>query len=314
MKKQRLLKYKEEIEMDGGDYIRTKLNKILSSDEKLSTTVLSQLNRFIALSLKSSSRQLAALSPKVAQFDASSTPDLDIKCQVLIKFKLIVLELFALVNDDTKLKLMESIFSMLIANLNESSALVDDDNHWRVNKSILTRIVDSYLLNEKSYAFFNKNEKYFDYLIGYLNNNCSDKSAELLRYFKQEFMSKLASTSPDAFWSRLLARMQIDLLKCTFDIWLCNSSRALESTLVTSESIQANIDYLDAIRRVLVSSYRLTAQHYVCLLVERANMDAIAVVANETPGTTKEMRKQLKKVPLYIFLGFANCECKIYIN
>lgn len=96
--------------------------------------------------------------------------------------------------------------------------------------------------------------------------------------------------------------MQIDLLKCTFDMWLCNSSRSLETSLVTSVSIEENITFVESIRHTLIDSFELCAQHYVCLLVERANMDVIAVVSDEAASvnttTTKEMRKQMKKVTL----------------
>lgn len=116
-------------------------------------------------------------------------------------------------------------------------------------------------------------------------------------YFKHRFMSKLGAENERKleFWSRLQARIQIDMLLCMFDLWLANSSRSVETSLVTSESIQENIAYLDSIKQTLLS-FKLTAQHYVCLFVERANMEAMAPGADPTVNTTKEMRKQLKKV------------------
>lgn len=304
----KVLKYREEIEMDGGDYIRTKFNKILSSDEKLSVTIIDYLKKFLVTSLKSGSPiSRVPNSPQhLAQFSSNldSSSDIDVKCLVLVKFKLILLDLFALVDDTFKIKLFESVFGLLMTSINESSSLTDSTSssrlglELRLNRALLDLIVDPYLLNSKSYSFLNKNEKYFDYLVGYLNNNSQEKSAQLLRYFKQRFMAKLGAENDVQleFWSRLQARMQVDLLKCTFDLWLCNSSRSVESSLVTSESIQENIDYLDSIKHALVS-FKLVAQHYVCLLVERASMDVIAP-GDSTLGinTTKEMRKQMKKV------------------
>lgn len=120
-----------------------------------------------------------------------------------------------------------------------------------------------------------------------------DKSAHLVRYFKRCFMSKLAAES--GFWQFLQPKMQIEMLKCVFDMWLCNSSRALEMTLITSESIQENSDYVDSIRQALVS-FELAATHFVCLLTERSHLEPIKVLNEETISTTKEMKKQLKKV------------------
>ena len=88
------------------------------------------------------------------------------------------------------------------------------------------------------------------------------------------------------FWSRLQAKIQIELLLCMFDLWVCNSSRSMETNLVTSESIQENIAYLDSIKQTLLS-FKLTAHHYVCLLVERANMEAMVPGSDPTVNTTK---------------------------
>lgn len=68
-----------------------------------------------------------------------------------------------------------------------------------------------------------------------------------------------------------------------------------DKTLVTSESIQANIAYIDSIKQTLLS-FKLTPQHYVCLLVERANTEAMVAGVDPVVNTRKEMRKQLKKV------------------
>lgn len=179
--------------MDGGDYIRTKLNKIMLSDEKLAASLVDHLKKFFSITLRNNtssssihvSRPLSS-PPRpqhLVQFSSNldysgnntaAAADLDIKCLVLVKFKLILLHLFAYVDDDFKLKLMESVFGCLVTSLNESTSLTESDNRssleLRLNKSLVAHIVDPYLLNSKSYQFFNKNEKYFDYLIGYLNN------------------------------------------------------------------------------------------------------------------------------------------------
>lgn len=175
--------------MDGGDYIRTKLNKIMLSDEKLAVSLIDHLQKFFAISLRNGSiSNSSPSSPRpqhLVQFSSNldaSSDHLDIKCLVLVKFKLILLHLFAYVNDELKLKLMESVFEVLITSLNESSSLMksgggggDASNRvgleLKLNKSLLALIVDPYLLNTKSYLFFNKHGKYFDYLVGYLNNN-----------------------------------------------------------------------------------------------------------------------------------------------
>lgn len=177
----KLLKHKEEIEMDGGDYIRTKLNKIMTSDDKLASSIIDHLKKFLNASLKNSGISGRPNSPRpqhLAQFSSNldSSCDLDIKCLVLIKFKHILLHLFEFVNDNFKLKLAESIFSLLVTILNESSSLVESAPsdrlglELRLNKALLSLIVRPYLLNSKSFSFFNKNDKYFDYLVGYLNN------------------------------------------------------------------------------------------------------------------------------------------------
>lgn len=122
------------------------------------------------MSLKSLSRKPNQLVQFNSSLDSSTH---DISCLVLVKFKLALLELFAHVGDEVKSKLMESIHNLLVSNLSESNSLAGDEPglELRLNKAIVELIVDSYLLNSNSYEFFNKNEKHFDYLIGYLNNN-----------------------------------------------------------------------------------------------------------------------------------------------
>lgn len=184
--------------MDGGDYIRTKLNKIMMSDEKLAVSLIDHLQKFLSISLRNgsiSNNSTSSTSPRpqhLVQFSSNldaSSDHLDIKCLVLVKFKLILLHLFAYVDDELKLKLMESVFGVLITSLNESSSLMksgDASNRvgleLKLNKSLLALIVDPYLLNTKSYLFFNKHEKYFDYLVGYLNNNSLVNIIKLLNY------------------------------------------------------------------------------------------------------------------------------------
>jgi hypothetical protein len=236
----------------------------------------------------------------LAQFSSNlDSAVLDIKCLVLVKFKTILLGLFSKIREEFKLKFLESIFNLLVANLNESNSLSVDQESDRyaiemsLNKSIIAQIVDSYLLNSKSSDFFNKNEKYFDYLIGYLNNNNQTKSAQLVRYFKQRFIAKLAADNMKfEFFQQLETKMQFEMLKCTFDMWTCNSSKSLESSLITSESIQENIECLDSIKQALIS-FKLNSEHFVCLLNERANLE---IVSGEVINSTKEMKKQLKKV------------------
>lgn len=174
--------------MDGGDYIRAKLTKILSSEENIASMIIEHLNKFLNLTLKSlpgsSSISRSAVVPKSHQTAQFTPPldsvgiDLDSKCQILIKFKIILLDLFGLVSEDIKQTIMESIFGLLVVTLNESSMVLEkadlsqtETTECRLIKDILDRIVEFYLLNSKSHVFFNKNEKYFDYLIGYLNNN-----------------------------------------------------------------------------------------------------------------------------------------------
>ena len=125
--------------------------------------------------------------------------------------------------------------------------------------------------------------------------------AQLVRYFKQCFMAKLATENKKfEFFQQLEVKRQFEMLKCIFDMFLCNSSQSLESSLITSESIQENIEFLDSIKQAFIS-FKLNSEHFICLLNERAYLE---IISSDNINSTKEMKKQLKKVFKNYFIVF----------
>lgn len=290
----KLLKHRKEIEVDGTDYVRSKsLNKIFSSED--SSTILLILTQFFELSLAKQKQNLKPL--QYNQFMSIHDSDLDSGCSILVKFKLCLLDLFKNAKDELKLKFQEVLFNQMLSNLNESSNLLEEEiktDLVLLNKLILNLISSNFLVTKKSAEFFNQNEKYFDYLIGYLRNQSQAKSALFIRQLKTSLSEKLANeNSKLKFFQQLEAKKQAEFLKCFFDMWIYNSSNSFEETLNTSEAIQENIKYLDSIKQALLA-FDLNSSHFICLLNDKVNLTIVNIKTEENgANTTREMKKQL---------------------
>ncbi|CAF0714899.1 unnamed protein product [Brachionus calyciflorus] len=276
----KLLKHKQEIEIDGTDYVRSKsLNKILSSDE----SVVNYLSNNLELSLNKFKH-----SQQYAQFNSAKDSELDSECFILVKFKHCVLDLIKNIKDDYKCKFLGVLFQHLIQLLTESSSLLNSKNSEliQINKKIIELISNNFIINRKSADFFNQNDKYFDYLIGYMNNKNLDESADFVRSLKVAVVNKL-SIQID-FFMGLERKKQFDFLKCLFDTWLFSSSNQVEDSLRTSDQIQENIKFLESLKTALIN-FSLSSEHLIYLLNCKANLEIQKAEVN----TTKEMRKQL---------------------
>jgi hypothetical protein len=132
---------------------------------------------------------------------------------VLNQFKFCLLDMFRNVRDELKFKLLEAVFTFLMENLN------DVDSNEMVSKKLVDVIMNDYVITLESAQFFIKNEKYFDYLIGYLNNTNQTPATKVIRYMKQVFVNKLAvSNGKLKFFEQLPFKMQTSLVKCCFDL------------------------------------------------------------------------------------------------
>ena len=258
----RILKNRQEIEIDGADYMRTKcLNKILtnSSNKEDNKEICNFISNFLSQTFNSTKNKYNLFY----YFD-----DLNSKL-ILNEFKYCLLDLIKNLKDEIKLEFMDKIFNLALNILNETSPNTNDDLD-KLNLNLISLIVDNFLLTTKSSIFFKSNEKYFDYLIGYLNTrSVATKAGQVIEHFKQSFINKIIESKNNAelFFNELGEQMQIDLLKSIFDMTTSN----LECLL----------------------SFNLNAKHYICLLNEKAkvNIDSNKSLVN----STKEMRKQMAK-------------------
>jgi hypothetical protein len=258
----RILKHRQEIEIDGADYMRTKcLNKILSNsaNKEDNKEICNFILNFLSQTFNSNKNKHNLFY----YFD-----DLNSKL-ILNEFKYCLLDLIKNLKDDIKLDFMEKIFNLVLNILNDTSSNTNDDLD-KLNLNLISLIVDNYMLTSKSSTFFHSNEKYFDYLIGYLNTrNVATKAGHVIEHFKQSFINIITNSKSNAeyFYNDLNEQMQMDLLKSIFDITTSN----LECLL----------------------SFNLNSKHYICLLNEKAK---VYLDSNKSQvNSTKEMRKQMAK-------------------
>ena len=273
----KLLKHKKEIEIDGADYTKTKsFSKLFTAEDNAEQgkSLTNAIAHFLTLDNKSN--QLYKLQIFTFVDDQYSK-------LVLNEFKYCLLDLVKNLRDDAKLKLIQPVFALLISILGDASNEDSTSNKLELlNKKLFDLIVGYNLVTSKSSEFFKKDEKSFDYLIGYLNNKNQTKSTIMIRYFKRIFIEKLSASNKDTkFFQQLPRGMQHDLLKCCFDMLRFNSATS-EADAQTNSAKQS------------ILSLELNSSYFIYLLNERANL-AIAKSddAKETIGTTKEMKKQI---------------------
>ena len=276
----KLLKHRQEIEIDGADYVRTKsLNKIFASDAEIVSMVEKSLE--FSLNKLKNTHQLA-------QFVSAKDLDTDSGCHILVLFKHMLLDLCKQIKQDFKIKYLNVLFQILVQLLTESNLLIDtkDSILVKTNKQIINVISREFILTPKSASFFNQNNKCFDYLIGYLNNKNMDKSAEFVQCFKMNLVGKLSSGVE--FFKLLDIGKQSEFAGCLFDSWLFNSDKLVEESLTSGDDIQQNSDYLEQIKISLIN-FDLTSAHLIHLLNTKTSLQINKTEAN----TTKQMKKQL---------------------
>jgi hypothetical protein len=183
------LKYREEIVLDGADYARTKrFSKLFSNDDNDSLVKI--ISHLLTIKLIKSPTPSSSSATPTTQTHRDlilfSYLGNVISKLVLNQFKFCLLDMFRNVCDELKFKLLEAIFTFLMENLN------DVDRNEMVNKNLVDVILNDYVIKTESAQFFIKKEKYFDYLIGYLNN---------------------ANQTPATTF-----KMQTSLVKCCFDL------------------------------------------------------------------------------------------------
>ena len=282
----KLLKHRQEIEIDGNDYVKTKsLNKIFDKNANENNDTISKyLNQYMALSRANINQRFSASS--MAYYLDSDL--------ILVKFKHSLLDLFKDIKDDFKSNIMDSIFNCLIRNLNDSASLVvpasssDEDRREKqleieINKSLIEIIVSGYLLTRKSPSFLNANQKSFDLIVGYLNNNTSGADAFMIKCFKHQFVQKLGEENRRLhFFQQLSGKHQLELLKSCFDIHL-------------------NGDVDQQIARGALLSFDMSSAHLVSLFNERAQVRLAKKEekAEGEPSTSKQMKKQLVAETVY---------------
>ncbi len=276
----KLVKHKQEIQIDGAEYLKTKcMNRIFSSNEN-NSDLFNVISQFLYVT---NTNKTPVKQQKLTFFsnylnDSSSL-------LVLNKFKYCVLEVLANLKDEFKLKLLDQIMNIFLCIVNHDN---NNEKLMHVYQGIFKSIVQSYLVTSKSSDFFSQNVKYFDYLIGYLNMNSNsevadNKTAQLIRYFNLNLIEKLASSNMATnFFQNLTLKMQNDLVKCCFDIWL---SYSVDSSKL-SYIINSN-----TIKKTLIS-FNLNAKHFLCVLNERINLN---VNKQQETNTTKQMKKLMKQ-------------------
>jgi hypothetical protein len=267
----KLLKHRQEIEIDGRDYVRTKsMNKIFSSSNS-NDSILSSLNQFLSMNRTTTTQKHS--TPFFLESDLS-----------LSKFKYCLIDLFKNLKDDYKSEILDSLFQYLISSINESTPNMPKDL-IAINKNLIEILVNNYLLTKKSHSFLNSNEKHFDFIVGYLNNHIKNEANFMIEHFKFNFIQKLAITNSQiGFFQNLKEKLQLALLKSCFD------------TLV-EKSLKNTSD--DLLIKDLLLSFELKSSHFVNLFKDRANL---VIVSNKSTSsensTTKEMKKKLNEVNL----------------
>lgn len=265
----KLLKHRQEIEIDGTDYVRSKsLNKILDKKGE-SDSIYRVLNHFISLS-KSKSGKMAQHYYIGSDF-------------VLTGIKYTLLDLFRRVRDEHKVNLLDGLFNLVFGILNDSADLLQLDVNEREaeikeKEKLITLIVSEFVLSGQSSSFLNQHEKHFDFLIGYLNNHIDNEANFLIKHFRETFMTCLAANRSVQFFQNLSqARLQPELLKACFD------------NLYKSKNLT------DGGRYDTLISFGLTSSHLVCLFNERAKLYASEQkqTASNEVNTTKQIKKQM---------------------
>ncbi len=273
----RMLKNRQEISIDGSDYVRTKsLNKILSSE---SDNIYKILNFFLGLNRSNQNQRF--MSSSMAYFMNS---DLS-----LVKFKYSLLDLFKNAKDEYKFNILESLFNFLIKNLNDSASLLEGSKEnsdrqleIKINKSLIETLVNSYLVTTKSYSFLNDNQKFFDFLVGYLNNNNDSEANFMIKHFKSLLIQKLYHSNRQVqFFQQLNHQLQACLLKSCFDLHLSGSLK----TDSNDEQIVFSV----------LLTFDLSSTHFICLFKERAHLEIVNKTTQKETGADLETTKQMKK-------------------
>jgi len=255
------------------------MNKIFSS----STEFLPMIDQFLC----------ATTSPQSATFFSNflnSTHSI----QLLNKFKLCLLDLFKDLKADIKLHFMDVTMNLFL-NICNSDLQVLDDTNVKLHllfENLVVVLANSYFITSKSSQYFVSNEKHFDYLIGYLNRTCQEpetaesqksaKMAKIIRLFSETLINKLADAGGlvAEFFEKLTVRMQNDLVKCFFEIWMAPAS------LIGSS----------VVKKCLIA-FNLNSKHLLNVFNEQVHLRIVkgAGQAGSEVATTKQMKKQLKQ-------------------
>lgn len=86
---------------------------------------------------------------------------------VLNKFKFCLLDLFKELKADVKLPFMDVTMNLFLNICNDD--LANGQELSGIFEKMVQTLATNYFITSKSSQYFAKNEKYFDYLIGYLN-------------------------------------------------------------------------------------------------------------------------------------------------
>ena len=296
----KLLKYRKEIEMDGGaDYVRVKcLTRLLSAS--VTATIVHFLSMPVPKS--SSSASSSSSSSLFFYFDEFNSR------LILNEFKYCLLELIKDVAGEQKLAFMETIMTMLVAQLTEASGGSELET---LSVRIVHLVVRHFVLSATAAADFfssaqqqQQDVKHFDYLVGYLNNRNDEARATLLiRHLKRTFVHELAKQN-GLFFAKLADKQQLELLKCLFDMMMSKAADESQGAAAAGVSWSSAQSCLLALN--------LSPRHFVCLLNERATFTVDDVTTTkpvahttttvsttttttspDTLNTTKEMKKQL---------------------
>ena len=280
----KLTKHREEIEIDGAAYVSSKcLGKLFVAES--SDSLFAIIEQF-----------LRASSDKSGGSFFSNYLNEPHALLTLNKFKYCLLDLFKQLKDESKLKLLPPLMSMFLSicnyDLDENAA----PNLVCLFENQVRLITGNYLVTSKSSQYFIENEKYFDYLIGYLNRNDSSTHTamhRILTVFNETFLNRLANggNTVAQFFQQLGAKLQADLVKCCFDIWL---------SLSISSHVSAGL-----IKQCL-HTLEPGSSHLLVVLHERVNLQESTTAAADT---TKQMKKQLKQQLTESSLVALNWKC-----
>ena len=141
---------------------------------------------------------------------------------LLNKFKLCVLDLFKDLKADAKLHFMDVTMNLFLNTCNSDLDAKDEKNLGVLFEELVVTLADHYFITSKSSQYFVKNEKHFDYLIGYLNRTSQEtdneivasKTAKIISRFSTALITKLSDASGQVseFFEKLTVRMQNDLV------------------------------------------------------------------------------------------------------